>query len=235
MKTRQKNQARLIGAVTAVALMFGGIGSASAYVAGTIPAGSIPNDGLLPVYGVGTPRDGYFGANLYLVGGPGTITVEYFGAEAGFKNTFQFQSEAVITTPGGGSVWGASGNGTPAGNLSPIITQTVNGVSSGLLNFTFVSQDFGPVVNGSNPVNTSGDVNFFVSFTVDPKATFGQSVDLWLDDAGAGDDEDHDDMMIRLSVEGGSLTTVPLPAAVWLFGSALLGMVGIGTRRARKV
>jgi len=27
---------------------------------------------------------------------------------------------------------------------------------------------------------------------------------------------------------------VPIPAAVWLFGSALLGMVGIGTRRSQK-
>lgn len=29
-------------------------------------------------------------------------------------------------------------------------------------------------------------------------------------------------------------TPVPLPAAAWLFGSALLGMIGIGIRRSRK-
>jgi len=27
---------------------------------------------------------------------------------------------------------------------------------------------------------------------------------------------------------------VPIPAAAWLFGSALLGMVGVGARRAKK-
>ena len=31
-----------------------------------------------------------------------------------------------------------------------------------------------------------------------------------------------------------AIGVVPIPAAVWLFGSALLGMVGIGARRSRK-
>lgn len=35
-------------------------------------------------------------------------------------------------------------------------------------------------------------------------------------------------------VFGGSITVVPLPAAAWLFGSGLLGMIGIA-RRARKI
>jgi hypothetical protein len=228
MKTRQNNQARLLGAVTAVALMFGGIGSASAYVAGTIPGGAA-NDGLLPVYGVVTPRDGYFGANLWLVGSSANIKVEYFGAEAGFKNQFVFAGNTLFTTPGvaGTGVWGT-------GPAAPLADTSIAGVSTGLLDFSFISP-LGNAVNGSNPLNTPNNVNFFVSFTDNPTATSGKSVDLWLDDAGAGDDDDHDDMMIRLSVDGGSLTTVPLPAAVWLFGSALLGMVGIGTRRARKV
>lgn len=32
----------------------------------------------------------------------------------------------------------------------------------------------------------------------------------------------------------GSLTPVPLPAAAWLFGSAALGLIGLGRRRASK-
>ena len=229
MKTRQSNQARVLGAVTAVALMFGGIGSASAYVAGSIPTGAQPNDGVVPVYGA-TPRSGYFGANVWLVGGPATLTIEYFGSEAGFDNSFAFGGSTLFNTGGGTS---------PSGNFtgSALASTSVASVASGLLDFSFTSP-LGTVTNGSNPDNTTdGVVNFFATF-YDPNdgtATSGTVLDLWLDDAGANDDDDHDDMMIRLSVEGGSLTTVPIPAAVWLFGSALLGMVGIGTRRARKV
>jgi hypothetical protein len=35
-----------------------------------------------------------------------------------------------------------------------------------------------------------------------------------------------------LTVSSGSVSTVPLPAAVWLFGSGLLGLLGVGRRRA---
>jgi hypothetical protein len=39
-----------------------------------------------------------------------------------------------------------------------------------------------------------------------------------------------------LSVAAGSVTPpVPLPAAVWLFGSGLLGLLGVGRRRAAAV
>ncbi len=34
-------------------------------------------------------------------------------------------------------------------------------------------------------------------------------------------------------VNGGGPSPVPLPAAVWLFGSALLGLIGIGRRKAK--
>lgn len=37
------------------------------------------------------------------------------------------------------------------------------------------------------------------------------------------------------SIDGAAVAAVPLPAAAWLFGSALLGMAGIGHRRRRKV
>ena len=39
-------------------------------------------------------------------------------------------------------------------------------------------------------------------------------------------DADYDDMVVRVDV-----SAVPLPAAVWLFGTALIGLVGLGKRR----
>jgi hypothetical protein len=34
-----------------------------------------------------------------------------------------------------------------------------------------------------------------------------------------------------LSVEYGNISTVPIPAAAWLFGSGLIGMIGVAKRK----
>ena len=39
----------------------------------------------------------------------------------------------------------------------------------------------------------------------------------------------------KLTINGGVTPTVPLPAAFWLFGSGLLGLVGVGRRKATNV
>ncbi len=49
------------------------------------------------------------------------------------------------------------------------------------------------------------------------------------DDPGSTNDN-HDDMMMVAHVR-----PVPLPAAVWLFGSALLGVGVVGNRRRRQI
>lgn len=53
--------------------------------------------------------------------------------------------------------------------------------------------------------------------------------DIWRISAQIG--EDNDSFKIKSITVSSS--AVPLPTAVWLFGSALLGMVGIGSRRRR--
>jgi len=47
-----------------------------------------------------------------------------------------------------------------------------------------------------------------------------------LDDSGAGPDDNHDDYVGYMRV-----SQVPLPAAVWLLGSGLLGLFAVGRRR----
>jgi hypothetical protein len=53
-----------------------------------------------------------------------------------------------------------------------------------------------------------------------------------LDDAGAGPDDNHDDYVGYFVVSAAPVEEVPLPGAVWLFGSALLGFVTWSRRRA---
>ncbi len=53
----------LLGTAAAVAISLGAAGSAMAFSSGSIPGGVATNNGLVPVYGVGTlSRDGYFGS-----------------------------------------------------------------------------------------------------------------------------------------------------------------------------
>jgi hypothetical protein len=115
---------------------------------------------------------------------------------------------------------------THAASLSsPLSSFTINGVGGAvavLLNFIFhTNSNAGSVANGANVDNHLGNQNtpnFFVSTLLD------SSIVLWLDDAGAGPDRDYDDMVVRVS-------EVPLPPALLLFGSALLGMNWLRRRR----
>lgn len=216
----------LIGAALSAALVSG----ASALTLGTIPGvGNATNQGIDPIYGAST-REGYYGANLALVGGGGTanITFMYLGAEAGFKNQFTFGALTLFETQGGGSVWNSGGLGA---------IQTFSNVADGMLNFAFIANAGNrgtlSAINGANQDDSGGasSVNFFASVLADSDAQSGSVWDLWFDDGGAGNDDNHDDMAIRVSVNGGHISQVPVPAAGFLLLGAL---VGFGALRRRK-
>lgn len=201
--------------------------AASALTLGDIPGGIAVNNGLQPVYGSGAPVQGYYGAQLYLLGGPADVTVEYFGNEAGFQNQFDFDTtDATVEFTGVGSA--NSWNTTGAGSV------LFSNVGSGLLDFAFTTPS-GAIANGANPdgavLNTA---NWFVTFkpSTGETATSGTIVDLWLDDNGAGPDDNHDDLMIRLTVDGGTIGIVPVPASIPLLLSGLAGF-GIFARRRK--
>jgi hypothetical protein len=56
-----------------------------------------------------------------------------------------------------------------------------------------------------------------------------QQVVLGYDDSTLDDDSDFEDMLVRADFRPASV--VPLPAAVWLFGSGLIGLLAIFRRR----
>ena len=59
-------------------------------------------------------------------------------------------------------------------------------------------------------------------------SNIGRSLILFLDDSGAGPDDDHDDFAVRVEA-----THAPEPATMLLFGSGLAG-IGVFRKRFRK-
>ncbi len=206
------------GAVAVVAMT----GAASATglsiiggAAGTIPGGAVVNDALGPL-SLANPLGGFYGSRIDLKG-PAKVTFTLLGWEAGFANVFN----------GPGGSFSTEGN---AGHLSNLefdaggIASFMTVLGAGPIAFSFVSP-LGVAANGTNPLNVPGVVNFFATFG-DATATMGDSLYLFLDDLGGGDDDNHDDLVVRIDV-----TPVPLPAGIWLFGTALGGLGLLGRKR----
>jgi hypothetical protein len=92
--------------------------------------------------------------------------------------------------------------------------------------------------------NAGGSTNLYNQGPDQSGIALGQTVSLYglTGNGGTGQDQSFDlgDNLTlsangTLTVSSGSITpppTVPLPAAVWLFGSGLLGLLGVGRRRA---
>jgi hypothetical protein len=197
--------------------------------AGTIPGTHANNNFIGTLFG-GPQIGGYFGSQIQFNAAAGSkITFDFFGAEAGYVNNFVYSGSTVFTHNGGLNI--ASNLATPLSTF----TTTIGG--SGTLPFKFkVNSGAGSTTNGTNPNDFAGlslGANFFATCNPFSQAagsggTNCNSVYLFLDDGGAGPDDNHDDMLVRVSI-----AQVPEPATIFT-GLAGLGLFIVRRQKSRQ-
>ena len=155
----------------------------------------------------------------------GTVTATYLGDESGYNNSFQFFSPSVSTLK--------EDSYNPHGTS---ITTTVN--TGDVIPFLYKDSQGVSVTNGQSNVpggqtSVSGNwASFAMLHTLSKvysNTTQYGTFDFILGfNDSYGGDADFDDYVVGVKF---APSPVPLPAAAWLFGSALFGFMMVSNRR----
>lgn len=143
----------------------------------------------------------------------GSVTFTYIAAESGYIDSFR--SPAGVMT-----------EADHAFNWAGYDSLSSNVTAGDILDFRFTSVGNNPL----SPVdNLSGThLEGLGIFTRGSDSRILQVILGYDDQWNWSDDDNHDDMMVRVD-----FNPVPVPAAFWLFGSGLIGVIGIARRKKR--
>ena len=144
----------------------------------------------------------------------GSVTFYYIAAESGYTNSFNSGSSSSFT------------ENNDSFDCNGWDSFSINVAAGEILDFSFTSA----TVSALNPVdNASGDNLHGLGIMT---STITSDLVLAYNDNYLGFvDSDFDDMLVRAEFSSAPVTHLPVPAAVWLFGSGLLGLLGMARRR----
>ena len=140
----------------------------------------------------------------------GTVTFYYIAAESGYTNSFNSGSSSM-TEANDSFNWGG------------LNSFSINVSRDEILGFRFTSTSG----NALTPVDNASDINL-EGLGIMSSTTTSDLVLAYNDNYSGFIDSDFDDMLVRAKFTS---TVVPVPAAAWLFGSGLLGLIGLARRR----
>jgi hypothetical protein len=230
----------MAGAVCA-ALGFAAPASAVFYLEGGTPYND-PNNAFGAWFGGTSSNVSVLEQGTLKFTGGNAIFVEFLGKEAGFAS-----NQFYVGAPGSGTLIADTGPGTPGLVPDPVppsppgwggglglvpggTVYTTGELAAGTVLFHFLLNAYAPphVVENGHDDTHGNDPGFTddIAFWFGPAPTggalpsSGHSVYILLDDGGGNFDNDHDDMVIRL-------TEVPEPStwALMLSGLGLLGLI----------
>jgi len=157
------------------------------------------------------------GASISL-SGKATLTFEFLGSESGFNDSFSAAGGTITANENSAfTAWGPVALGSATYNGGSI-TDWLFSSSGGAVNKGVGSLEFG----------------IFLPAGVQAGGSYASNVlYLGFDDQISGDDDNHDDMIIRITAEDfGGQGVVPEPAS-WAMLIAGFGLVGAVSRRRR--
>jgi hypothetical protein len=183
-----------------------------------------------------------------------SLRFSFFGEEAGFNNRFQVKesgASAFTTLFYNNDSRFADSTTDPLGLGSETFLTADLGFDGGILQFRFgidtlatgASSTGTFATNGSNPDDSDGKAlqNFFVvDVDHNENGVARNGVLLWLDDGGADNDGDHDDMVVFIEAIGrpggpsnAPNTMVPEPSSLAMWAVICLSCTSVRPRRRR--
>ena len=138
----------------------------------------------------------------------GFVTFYYIAAESGYTNSFNSGSN-TITEHNESFDWDGWSS------------FTISVAANEILDFSFTSA----TAHALTPVDNANSTSL-EGLGIMTDGDMSELVLAYNDNALGTGDADFDDMLVRAE-----FSAVPVPAAVWLFGSGLLGVMGIARRR----